>query len=269
MKVTDVHIHSMGGEDPKKFVAAMDEAGLDRAVVFAGFPVDVEKQRKRIDTVVEFSKAAPGRILPFAWIEPFHEGCLDALEYAKEAGCVGLKMIPNHWYPYDDNAMKLYEKVQELRIPILFHSGILWAFEDSSRFCRPCFFEALLHTPKVKFALAHISWPWTDECLATAGRMRAAVSRSGGDRPEMQMYIDCTPGTPMFYREEALDRAFRYIGADYLMYGSDQRVSADGEALATNIRRDREFLQSHLSRTAEECEKFFSGTFDSYMKPME
>ena len=272
MKVTDVHIHGMGEEDPKGFLKAMDGAGIHSSIVFAPFPIGEDKQRERIDWVANFAKEDPERIIPFAWLEPFHDGCCDHLEYGvKEAGIRGLKMIPNHWYPYDDNAMKVYEKVQELGIPILFHSGILWGFEDSSRFCRPCFYEALLHTPRVKFALAHISWPWTDECLATAGRFRAAVGRAardGVERPECQMFIDCTPGTPQFYREEALDRAFRYLGAERLMYGSDQRAGADAEGLASNLRSDRKFLTSHLGRSEEECERFFSGTFEVFMKPM-
>ena len=46
MRVTDVHIHSRGGEDPQQFLAAMDEAGLDRAVVFAGFRDDVFLQHQ-------------------------------------------------------------------------------------------------------------------------------------------------------------------------------------------------------------------------------
>ena len=85
----------------------------------------------------------------------------------------------------------------------------------------------------------------------------------------MQMYIDCTPGTPMFYREEALDRALRYLGADCLMYGSDSRTASDAESLGAHLRRDLDFLRNHLGRSEEECEKFFSGTFERFMQPME
>ncbi len=266
MKVTDVHIHSLGDEDPKQLLEAMDGAGVDRSVVFAPFPGEADEQHAKIDYVVSLAEAAPDRLIPFAWIEPFHDGCCEALEYAvKEKGVTGLKMIPNHWYPYSDEAMKVYEKAQELRIPILFHSGILWGHKDSSRFCRPVYFEALMHTPKVKFALAHISWPWTDECIAVLGRMRAAASREGG---EMQMYIDCTPGTPDFYRSEAFDRAIKYCGIDRLMYGSDSRVATKADSLGNHIAGDTKFL-SDLGVSEADMQKYFSSNFDDFMTPME
>ncbi|MCD6469707.1 hypothetical protein J7L29_02790 [Candidatus Bathyarchaeota archaeon] len=43
-------------------------------------------------------------------------------------------MIPDHWYPYDEFMYPIYERVEELGVPIIFHSGILFGFKDSSRF---------------------------------------------------------------------------------------------------------------------------------------
>jgi len=75
-------------------------------------------------------------------------------------------MIPDHWYPYDEFMYSIYEEVEELGVPIIFHSGILFDFKDSSRFCRPVNYEVFLSFPDLKFALAHVSWPWIDECSA-------------------------------------------------------------------------------------------------------
>ena len=175
-------------------------------------------------------------------------------------------MIPHHWYPYDEVALPVYEKAQELRIPILFHSGILWGFEDSSRFCRPCFYEAMVHFPKVKFALAHISWPWTDECIATAGRFGAAVDY---DMSKMQMYIDVTPGAPGFYREEALDKALKYIGPEKLIWGSDSRATTVGQNAKELYSRERVILGDILKRSEEDMEKIFSKNLLEFMKPFE
>ena len=82
----------------------------------------------------------------------------------------------NHWYPpYDERIFPVYEKIQQLKVPILFYSGILSGNRDSSRFCRPVNFEVMIDLPKIRFALAHIGWPWTDECIAVAGRFAADV----------------------------------------------------------------------------------------------
>ena len=42
---------------------------------------------------------------------------------------------------------------------------------------------------------------------------------------EMQMYIDITPGTPRFYRREALRKALAYGCEDYMIFGSDSTAS--------------------------------------------
>ena len=107
-----------------------------------------------------------------------------------------------------------YRRAQELGVPILFHSGILWSWGDTSRFCRPCEFEVLMEYPRVRFALAHISWPWTDECLAVVGKISHMRRARGYEGP--QAFVDLTPGTPPVYREEALRRALAYVGEDGL-----------------------------------------------------
>jgi predicted TIM-barrel fold metal-dependent hydrolase len=138
-------------------------------------------------------------------------------------------MIPDHWYPWEPRFFQLYEKIQQLGVPVLFHSGILFGFKDSSRFCMPCNYEVLINFPKLKFALAHVSWPWTDECIALFGRFRANLRRSlslGDERAkEMQMYIDITSGTPKFYRREVLRKALAYGCEDHMIFGSDSTAS--------------------------------------------
>ena len=161
MRIYDAHIHAQWGDEGKsgEFLKTLDEAGREGAVVCAPRGelgpkgASRESQRDSIDFIAEFASAGSGRIIPFAHIVPQVDGAPDAVRYAKEKGCRGLKMLPNHWYPYDEKiAFPVYEAAQETGLPILFHSGILFAFEDSSRFCRPAYYEALLHFPKVRFA---------------------------------------------------------------------------------------------------------------------
>ena len=263
----DCHVHSRGGVKAADILKAMDEGEVEKMVLFAPYGDTREKMRESTDYMAGIQREAPDRILGFCWIEPRCEGAVEELERAaSDKKLVGCKMIPHHWYPYDEMVFPVYEKAQELRVPMIFHSGILWGFEDSSRFCRPCFFEAMLHFPKVKFALAHISWPWTDECLATAGRFRAAA---GGDMSKMQMYIDTTPGAPAFYREEALDRALKYIGAGRLIWGSDSGATTVGAGGKRLYERERILLGEALKRPKEEMEKIFSGNLLELMKPFE
>jgi predicted TIM-barrel fold metal-dependent hydrolase len=160
--LVDCHVHSIGKETIDEVIGSMDQHGVDRAIIFAPYPgrftekgaintelteymqfsysgVDEEAQKKSTEFISSLQAEAPDRIIAFAWIEPRLRDAVENVEEAvTEFDCRGVKMIPDHWYPYDTKFFPLYEKIQELDVPILFHSGILWGFKDSSRFCRPC-----------------------------------------------------------------------------------------------------------------------------------
>jgi len=263
----DCHVHSRGDATASEILKAMDEGEVEKMILFAPYGDTPEKMRAATDYMAGIQAEAPDRILGFCWIEPRHEGAADELERAiVEKKLVGCKMIPKNWYPYDEIVFPVYEKAQDLRIPMLFHSGILWGAGDWSRFCRPCFYEALLHFPKVKFALAHISWPWTDECLATAGHFR---SQARSDLSKMQMYVDVTPGAPAFYREDALDKALKYLGPDRLIWGSDAGGTTVGQYGKDLYHRERVILGEMLKVSEKDMEKIFSKNMMDLMTPME
>jgi len=244
--IIDCHVHSVGRERINKIVDNMMQAGIDRAVIFAPYPgriftkhavqseptkygnfsylgVNQEAQEKSTKFISSLQAEAPDKVIAFAWIEPRLKKAVQNIEEAVfKYGCKGLKMIPDHWYPYDPKMFRVYEKIQELEIPVLFHSGILYGMKDSSRFCRPVNYEVLLNFPKIRFALAHISWPWTDECIALFGRFKAYFDSKEDEREEeIQMYVDTTPGTPKFYRREVFNRALSFGIADHMIFGSD------------------------------------------------
>lgn len=249
--IIDCHVHSRGGETAKEVLAALDAQGVDRAVIFAPSGNRAgAKVREHTDFIVALAAEAGGRVIPFAWIDPTYAEAVAEVERAVEKGCRGIKIIPDRWYPWSDECLKVYEKVQELGVPILFHSGILWSWGDTSRFCRPCEFEVLMEYPRVRFALAHISWPWTDECLAVVGKISHMRRARGYEGP--QAFVDLTPGTPPVYREEALRRALAYVGEDLLLFGSDGGAGTPNQVLE----RDRA-LFAKMGLSAETQEKIF------------
>ncbi|MEM3041258.1 MAG: amidohydrolase family protein [Nitrososphaerota archaeon] len=266
--LTDCHVHSRGTEKIGEVTSAMDQAGVDKAVIIAPYPgqigrspgispaptgymgfsyleVTEDLQRKSTRFVSGLQNEAPDRVIAFAWIEPRLKNAVRNLEEAvTKYECKGIKMMPDHWYPYESKFFPLYEKVQELDVPLLFHSGILFGFKDSSRFCRPCNYEVLINFPKARFALAHVSWPWTDECIALYGRFRAnlkadSILATDKRAEEMQMYIDLTPGTPKFYRRDVLRKALAYGAADHMLFGSD--------SLATSFQHARDIAEMDKS----------------------
>ena len=277
--LVDCHVHSIGKETVDEVIGSMNQHGVDKAIIFAPYPgrftekgaintepteymqfsypgVDEEAQKKSTEFISSLQAEAPDRIIAFAWIEPRLRNAVQNVEEAvTKFDCRGVKMIPDHWYPYDTKFFPLYEKIQELDVPILFHSGILWGFKDSSRFCRPCNYEVLVNFPRLRFALAHISWPWTDECIALFGRFRAE---------EMQMYIDTTPGTPKFYRREVFKKALAYGCRDYMIFGSDSSASNLQNARYV-AEMDRGIIRE-LGYSDEVIKKIQSQNIERYLK---
>ncbi len=267
--IVDCHVHATGSEKVDAIIKAMDAAGIDVIFLFSPYPGSLEdpylrevkfsakRQREVAKFIADIQRRAPDRIKGFLWLEPRIKEAPSILEWAiSDLELRGIKMIPHHWYPFDEMLFPIYEKVEELRVPILFHSGILFGFADSSRFCRPAHYELLLKFPKIKFALAHISWPWVDECIAVWGRYRAALRHANKDMKEMQMFIDATPGTPPLWRKEALRKVFAYGAEDFVMFGSDSTPSTLNPRGKQVWERDLLILRNELGLPDQTVRKY-------------
>lgn len=264
-RVIDCHVHARGEEEADRMLREMDKHGIDAIVLFSPYPGVVRdeyagacsfssrRQREAAQHVAKLRGENPDRIIGFLWLEPRLEDALEILEWAlSDLELRGVKMIPYHWYPYDDKLLKIYEKIEELGAPVIFHSGILFGFEDSSRYCRPVNYEVLIKFPKLRFALAHVSWPWVNECIALWGRFRHAAQRAGR---ELQMFIDATPGTPPLYRRETFAKLMAYGAQDYVMFGSDSTTS--NLEYSSRVREaDMRILREELGMPEEVVDKY-------------
>ena len=242
----DVHVHTRGGEDGADILKAMDQIGLERVVLFSphpqrdGGPQGPAKHPHRsvIDEIARIVAPDPERLLAFAWIEPTLPDAVEAVDYALgEKGLRGVKMIPNHWYPADERAQACYQGIEQHRRPMLFHTGVLWGTSDTSQHCRPAFFEIMLHYPGIRFAMAHMSWPWTDECLAVNGKFKE------NQQGEWTSYIDITTGAPRIWKVDALRKALCYLGDEHIIYGSDSHLPDGADYARLRLREDTEMLR--------------------------
>jgi len=238
---TDCHVHVRGTEDAKKVLASMDAHGVEKAILMGRGAKTMEDQRASNDDLARLCSADPKRLIGFARIDPRIAGITDEIQRCRESlKLVGVKMLPDHWAPCDEFMWAIYKVVESLRMPILFHSGILWGNADSSRFCRPALFESVIHFPKLTIALAHIGWPWTDECTAVGHRFAHLARMEKRKKP--QVFIDTTRGTPPVYRSDALKKAIACSGVGSIIFGSDTGNPLDFSSSADHARLDREIL---------------------------
>lgn len=275
MNIWDCHVHCYDGNDrAEDILPQMDQAGITRISLMGFHPTGLreasppptnEALRAAIDHLAGVQAADPDRIYGLFWADPRTPGILDLLEYALvDRGLRGVKLIPNHWAPCDEVMLPFYEKMQALGKPLHLHSGILYAFGDSSRFCRPVLYETMINYPHLKFALAHIGWPWVDECLAVFGHFRSIAHTR---KLDCRMWIDTCRGTPDAWRLEALQKAVPFCGTSRLMYGTDCGSGSIGSTAPVHIRKDLDLLRSVMGLSEGQIEEFFWGAAERFYAP--
>ena len=250
---THVHIDKYAAPEPKRLLDSMDKHHIDKVALLAEDPEytmekDLNKCREyndaRLKRLKEWCDHSDGRLVPIYYINPVERDAMQQAEKAVDAGCAGFKVICETHYPGDERAMPVYQRIADLGKSILFHSGILWDWGDNGNYNRPCNFECLMGVSNIKFALAHVSWPWTDECLSVYGKFTNLW-----EHPSFRnqfMHIDLTPGTPMCYRQDVLNTIHDvdYWGIrDRMLFGSDAFTSTfDGAFVADWAKNDTEML---------------------------
>jgi predicted TIM-barrel fold metal-dependent hydrolase len=261
--ILDGHIHIRPGEvEKEEFLSKLHETGISGGTLISISPDLFRKggenisAEKRLDNLFEWAGSG-GNLYPFFWINPMESDALDQVKLANSYGVKGFKVIHSGYYPGDDRPLEVYRAIARSGKPMLFHSGILWDGMASAKFNRPGEFEALLEVEGLRFALAHVSWPWFDECIAVYGKFLNAYHL----RKELsvEMFIDITPGTPPIYREEVLTKLFT-VGYDVennIIFGVDSNTNNYNSSWAGEwIRRDNR-IYDKLGLSKEVREKVY------------
>ena len=154
------------------FLLELDVSGLDRAVLL---PIDCTSTRGvpiwSNEQIAELCRMNE-RFIGFASVDPHQPDAPAKLKRAiEDLGLRGLKLASGiqEFYPNDPALYPLYEKAQELGIPILFHAGMTWEPRAKAGYGRPIYFEDVVYDfPELKIVLAHLAWPWVLEAVALA-----------------------------------------------------------------------------------------------------
>ena len=241
MKVLDAHTHLSGsetGETAEGIVACLDACDVDKAFVFAPLlnvhsweltDEHLDDICKHNDYCADICSGAPERLLGFCVLNPvptlaggsFNDAVGLMIEEVRrcyhELGLRGVKMIPTHWYPNDPQIVPLYREIAKLGMYVVFHVGIFMDGQQSS-YCRPTFYEGIRQAPELKVQLAHLGWPWVDECI---GVLDMESNIHGSDPTKWQMRADLSFGPPDDWQLTTWQRAIDSLPHSMLCYGSD------------------------------------------------
>src|SRR5262245_21442012 len=133
------------------------------------------------DEVADVVKSYPEQFVFFASVDPWKgEHAVKEMERAvKELGAIGAKFHPGvqAFYPHETRFYPLYEKISELGIPALFHTGtnglgagVAGGLGIKMDYTRPIYLDHIAADfADLTIIGAHPAWPWHEEMLAIIG----------------------------------------------------------------------------------------------------
>lgn len=154
----------------------MDEAAIDTAVitpldgvcVFGEAPKPIAEQNREL---AEMARNHPDRYIFFCSIDPRRDGALAFVQQAvEEWGARGFKLHPNMsgLYPWDEAAYPIYEQLQAWGLPLLAHTGPMFAPLEA-KFSHPREFDRVLAAfPHLTVIAAHLGIGWWRELIEVA-----------------------------------------------------------------------------------------------------
>src|SRR5215467_2103815 len=173
----------------------------------------------RNDTVAEIVRRFPEQFVGFASVDP-HKGDRAIIEIeraVRELGLSGAKFHPGvqAFYPNDPRFAPLFQKISELGIPALFHTGTngLGAGMPGGGgikldYTRPIHLDSLAADfPDLTIIGAHPSWPWEQEMAAIL-------------QHKPNVYNDLSGWSPRYIPESLLKEAAGRLNSKFL-FGSD------------------------------------------------
>ncbi|MEU6539684.1 amidohydrolase family protein [Streptomyces sp. NPDC047000] len=203
--------------------AEMAEYYRQRKMAAVIFTVDAEANTGtpavRNEEVAEVAAANSDVLIPFASIDPAkgRAGARQARRLVEEFGVRGFKFQPSvqAFYPNDRSAYVLYEAIEELRVPALFHTGQtgIGAGAPGGAGIRLKYSDPMLiddvaaDFPDMPIIMAHPAFPWQDEALAVANH-------------KPQVYIDLSGWSPKYFPPQLVKYANSLL-QDKVLFGSD------------------------------------------------
>ena len=186
--------------------------GVDKAIVL-GFRSKHLNANVPNDFVSEYVGRHPERLIGFAGIDPTEPGALDDLAIAREQlklRGVALSPAGQDFHPSASRAMRLYERCEALKMPVVFHAGGLMNAQGKLEYGRPFLLDEVARSfPKLRIVIAQMGQPWVDEAIVLLAKHEHVYADVSG------LFLRPWPGY------NALVNAYQYGVVDKLLFGSD------------------------------------------------
>ncbi len=189
-----------------------DMAMVDKVIVLAvDCPYWIHASN---ELTAAFAKCCGPKVIPFASVNPNSPTAVEDLDHAvRDLGLRGIKLAPiyQNFVPDSRAAYKLYAKISELHIPIIWHQGnsMIARFGPIEE-ANPIRLDKVLRDfPDIKMCFSHLGVPWAWEAVSMAHK-------------HPQLYVDISAMmTSRWFAYNALVFAYEGGVMDKLLFGSD------------------------------------------------
>ena len=125
------------------------------------------------DYIAAIAAARPDTFIGYASVNPAYRGPAAAVRELERAvrdlGLTGLKLYPMYqdWSPADPViAFPVFEKAEELGIPVMVHQAGSTRIDARMEYARPALLDAAgRHFRDLRLTIAHCGLPWVDEAM--------------------------------------------------------------------------------------------------------
>ena len=200
----------------KEIIAAMDEQGVDRSVVF-GFPwknSDIFKRQD--DYIMEAVARFPERLIGLCCFDPFSKAAASEARRCLEGGLSGIGEIAFYQSGIDDAALDKLAPLMEIcldkALPFLIHTNepVGHAYPGKTPNTLKQIYTLVARFPENKIVLAH----WG------GGIFFFNLLRKEVKARLKNVYFD-TAASPFLYYPEIYRYAVEIAGGDKILFGSD------------------------------------------------
>jgi len=174
--------------------------------------------------VASYVRRQPEKLIGVAGIDPTNlgEALADIRRAREEYGFRAITVSPaaQDFHPADSRAMQVFGEAMRLNMPVLLHQGFRACTGSKMEFARPALLDEVAREfPQLKLVIAHMGYPWVEECVVLLGKHENVFAdMSGLMRRPWQAY-------------NALLSAYQYGVVDKLLFGSDFPYSAPAAAI--------------------------------------
>ena len=244
MRAIDTHVHPGTKEDVidcggkyiahafqyfgKKIEVLTPEAlaeryqSLDIMGILLGWDSETSTGTKRVSNeyIAGLVEKYPRTFLGFAGVDPWKgKVAIQEVEHAiRNLGLRGVKFqqAAQAFFPGDKQFYPLWEKITELKVPVLFHmgntgygAGVPGGDGIRLKYCRPIpdLDDLAADFPELTIIGAHPAWPWQEEMLAVAMH-------------KGNVFLDLSGWSPKYFPPSLVQYANTFL-QDKCLFGSD------------------------------------------------